>query len=135
MKGYLFKDEYNAVEIDLTYLKEFSNGDYDFEKDILESIIVDTDEMLGIFKYSIDNKDLQKINLHAHSLKSLMNIVGSKELHEYFYRIEQNNYTVWEIDSEHFKFQINSIENKWIVAKFKLLRILKNYAEERKVCC
>ncbi len=122
---------YRTLDVDLTYLKEFSNGDIDFEKEILESIIIDADEMLGMFKCSIENKDYEKIIFLAHSLKSLMNIVGSKKLYKYFYTIEQKKYSLINLDLNCLEFQYNSIEEKWINAKYKLLNLIKG--EEVKI--
>ncbi len=126
-------DQCNILDIDLTYLKEFSNGDLDFEKEILNSIIIDTDEMIEMFNYSIEIKDYQKIFSLAHSLKSLMNIMGSRKLHDYFYGIEQNKYSRIAFDFDCLKFQFTSIKETWIISKFKILRLIKISKNEMNV--
>ena len=74
--------------IDLSYLKEFSHGDRAFEKDMLESSLIETEEKLLLLRKSITERKFERMKAVAHSLKSLMSIIGSQHLYQCFYNLE-----------------------------------------------
>ena len=108
----------NDFELDLSYLKKFSCNDPVFEKDILLSSLEETDEKMQMIHFSIVNNKLSQIKPLAHSLRSLMNIIGAATLCQYFYQIEHYNETN-DFEKEVInKFEI--IKEKWQYAKLKL---------------
>lgn len=75
--------------IDLTYLKTFSNGDELFEQDMITSTVEEIDEGLqSLFAYAQEN-DTTRVSRMAHTLKSLVAIIGNNELFELFKLINQ----------------------------------------------
>ncbi len=112
-------------ELDLSYLKKFSCNDPVFEKDILLSSLEETDEKMQMIHFSILNKKQSQIKPLAHSLRSLMNIIGASTLCQSFYDIEHNN-EMHNIENE-LLHQIELINEKWLNTKLKLAEIIHSY--------
>lgn len=95
------------VHFDLTYLKSFSLGEKEFEKDMLESSLVEMEEKMQELDENIQRVKTRNIMQLAHSLKSLASIVGIGELHTLYKDIELNS------DS----FPIETIKHQYLKAK------------------
>lgn len=85
----IFNGKFKATFlINLNYLKTFSGGDKTFEKDIIDSSLLELDEKIFELKEALQIADRHSIMCLAHSLKSLSSIVGSIHLYNYFKVIE-----------------------------------------------
>jgi response regulator RpfG family c-di-GMP phosphodiesterase len=73
------KQENNSL-IDLERLKKVSLGDFDFEKDLLESYIFDVDQKLKILNEMMIKKELGRIIELAHTIKGASYSVGAMKV-------------------------------------------------------
>ncbi len=75
--------------IDLQRLQEISGGDSEFEKEILESYLVDAQEQIAAVKDAIEKADFTKIKHHAHQLKGASGNVGALEIQKLGLELEK----------------------------------------------
>lgn len=81
--------EYTNKLIDLSYLKELSFNDTEFEKAIISQFIVQVPEELKCLKEAINKKNLKRIKSLAHCLKSSVTYLGlTEKLHSSLHRME-----------------------------------------------
>lgn len=90
----------NELEINLKYLQSFSGGDSAFEKDIIESSILEVDEKLQELTEVVYLNDRTRIGLLAHSIKSLCSIIGSDTLYTNFKIMEGDSASATKADLE-----------------------------------
>ncbi len=74
--------------IDMSYLREFSGGDVEFEKDILGSSIYEIEEKMALLTMALQKQNMVSVGLFAHSLKSLCSIIGSPKHFEWYNTVE-----------------------------------------------
>ncbi len=75
--------------IDLTYLKELSMGDEDFENTIIRQFIVQIPEELETLQQAIQENNRLQIKSLAHGMKSSVSYLGLKDqLYPYLHRME-----------------------------------------------
>jgi len=111
--------------IDLTYLKEISNGDNVF---ILEMIVVflqQTPEMLNGLEKHLQDKDWKMLRAVAHKMKPSFSFVGLKELHAIANSIEDN--ADKEINLEQLPAMVKKIKDVCAVAFLELEEKKKLY--------
>ncbi|MGF1637673.1 MAG: response regulator, partial [Cyclobacteriaceae bacterium] len=75
--------------IDLTYIKEMSNGRPEFAKDMIKLFLNNVPSQLDLMKKAIQNRDYLQIKNLAHSLKSNMNYYGLHTARSWLIDIEQ----------------------------------------------
>lgn len=75
--------------IDIQRLQEISGGDSEFEKEILESYLVDAEEQIAAVKDAIEKADFTKIKRHAHQLKGASGNVGALEIQKLGLELEK----------------------------------------------
>lgn len=81
--------EYTDKLIDLSYLKELSCNDTEFERAIICQFIVQVPEELELLKEAIDKKNLRRIKSLAHGIKSSIAYLGlTDRLHSSLQRME-----------------------------------------------
>ena len=123
----LQNDEFavSGSNIDLTYLKKFSNGDKSFEKDMLESSLHEAAEKMEILNVHLANGEYKNIKALSHSLKSLMYVMGAQNLYHHFNIIEDI------IEQTGFEDRVNKqyhhINDSWLIFKDKIENLIKQY--------
>ncbi len=70
------KDSDTENIIDLTYLKELSKGDLEFENAIIRQFIIQVPEELELLQEAIEKHNLSKIKSLAHGMKSSVGYLG-----------------------------------------------------------
>ncbi|MDQ3845964.1 MAG: ATP-binding protein [Bacteroidota bacterium] len=75
--------------VNLSYLKELSMGDAEFEHAIIRQFIVQVPEELQLLQEAIATKNMQKIKTIAHGMKSSVSYLGlTDKLHPALHRLE-----------------------------------------------
>lgn len=119
------KEETKEVVIDLTYLKDFSNNDREFEKELLEISVVDLDEKMKELKTSVSAKNAQRLVQLCHSMKSVFFIIGIQTLHSELKSVEiallENGF------SSSVSERLEAVQEVWTSARAGLEKILKEY--------
>lgn len=110
------------ITINLTYLKEFSQGDLYFEKELLLDSSQDVNEQMLLLESSIAKKELNRIKSIAHSLKSLMSIIGIDILYNQFKMIENLDIGIEEELFVNSTFQY--IKQYWEAVKIEIEKII-----------
>ncbi len=111
-----------GFRVDLSYLKEFSHGDPEFEKDILESSMNEAEEKMLLLHQFISQKNFHPVRGIAHSLKSLMSVVGASSLHQIFHSVE--NCRQMELDT-FFQTRFHTIHQLWEKTKVQIEEIVR----------
>ncbi len=81
----------NDELINFEYLKSFSIGDSEFEKELLESSLLEMSHKMIELQQCVLQGNNHEIMQHAHSLKSLSTIVGSDRLYKCFTLMETDH--------------------------------------------
>ncbi|WP_169818746.1 response regulator [Niabella ginsenosidivorans] len=76
----------NAV--DLSYLREISSGNKEFEKEMIELLLAEIPEQIESLTTAVAAEDFQEIKIYAHKLKSLVPIVGAPDTAPFFSDLE-----------------------------------------------
>jgi DNA-binding NarL/FixJ family response regulator len=80
----------SSNHVSLSYLQQLSGGDAEFEKQILEQFLLQSDEELEAMKTALNMGNLNEVRRVAHSLKSTVGYVGlAPELHPVLDEIEE----------------------------------------------
>ncbi|MFI5185783.1 MAG: ATP-binding protein [Chitinophagales bacterium] len=80
-----------ASVIDLEYLQTLSNGDRNFEKNMIRSFSAQVPEELNELKVAIEQKNYKKIASAAHTMKSTVSCLGLLQLTPLLQQIEQDS--------------------------------------------
>lgn len=120
-------DNDSNFNIDLSYLKEFSHGDRAFEKEMLESSVTEIEEKLLLLEKYVNGKNYEHIKAVAHSLKSLMPILGNQHLYQCFYKIEHYEE---EMDKSFIEQYFYFIIKNWNEIKRKVEQKIEVYSIE-----
>jgi DNA phosphorothioation-dependent restriction protein DptG len=75
-------DDNNVELIDFDYLKELSDNDEEFIKELLSSFVDDISNQIGELESAISQQDSQKRKERAHSIRGAARNVGAKTLFE-----------------------------------------------------
>jgi histidine phosphotransfer protein HptB len=75
--------------IDLEYLQQLSDGDLEFEQDLLQVYIEDSKQHIEAAKAAITNQDCQTIARGAHQLKGASGNVGAIQIQAYAKLLEE----------------------------------------------
>ncbi|AHF14149.1 chemotaxis protein CheY [Niabella soli DSM 19437] len=65
--------------IDLSYLKEISSGNKEFEKEMIGLLLMEVPEQVTQLQEAFANRDFPAIKVYTHKLKSLVPILGAPE--------------------------------------------------------
>ncbi|WP_052599945.1 Hpt domain-containing protein [Aureispira sp. CCB-QB1] len=77
------------LTLDLTFLKEISDGDQDFINDVLHTFLDEMPKDMAQMNQAIMDKDIVMIGRMAHKTKSTLQTLGLFELKELALKIEQ----------------------------------------------
>jgi histidine phosphotransfer protein HptB len=77
--------------INLDYLQELSDGDLEFEKDLLEIYLEDSKLHIEAAKSAIANRDHYTLGREAHHLKGASGNVGAIEMQSLSLELEQKS--------------------------------------------
>ncbi|MBD0332948.1 MAG: response regulator [Chitinophagaceae bacterium] len=79
----------SGAVIDLSYLKELSNGDVEFENSIIREFIIQMPKELELLREAVNNKEFQQIKSIAHGMKSSVSYMGlSEKIFSHLQRME-----------------------------------------------
>jgi CheY-like chemotaxis protein/HPt (histidine-containing phosphotransfer) domain-containing protein/two-component sensor histidine kinase len=110
--------------IHLSYLRQLSGNDKDFEREILNQFITQVPTELSMLEKSIKKNDFDCIRRTAHSLKSTVGYVGlSGELHPYLEKIEKDAVVQ---NSTQFESDYNYVKSKCYQAVTEVKSLLDN---------
>lgn len=76
--------------IDLSYLKDITNGENEIMAEMIELILEETPKHIQQIKKLFSNKDWPQLGAEAHKLKPLLLYVGLTKLNEATQELEQN---------------------------------------------
>lgn len=82
-------DSADGLLIDWEHLHQLSNGDADFELDLLQTFVADTQTYLEVTKVANAKNDSQKLAQAAHYLKGASANVGAIAMHKSAEKLEQ----------------------------------------------
>lgn len=68
--------------INVSYLKELSNGDKSFEKELLDLFLNDTAKDMRLIKESFEQKNINKIREISHKIKPSLQVIGAAFLQQ-----------------------------------------------------
>ncbi len=85
--------ETTAVSIDLSYLRLVTDGDEEFMKEMMASLVSDIDQRMKALATEVLAGNRKAIHLEAHSLKNLFAMLGVPPLNEFFAGLEANAHT------------------------------------------
>ena len=74
--------------VDLSYLKEISSGNKEFEKEMIELLLAEIPEQIECLTAAVTAANFQEIKIYAHKLKSLVPIVGAPATAPFFSDLE-----------------------------------------------
>lgn len=74
----------------LTYIKEISGGDKDFEKSMLDILKAEFPKEYTVLKNNFANKNYQEVALNIHKIKHKIGMLGMKKSFEFATTIEQD---------------------------------------------
>jgi len=77
------------LTLDLTFLKEISDGDQDFINDVLNTFLDEMPKDMAQMNQAITEQDIVMIGKMAHKTKSTLQTLGLFELKEAAFEIEQ----------------------------------------------
>jgi len=77
-----------GIKIDLTYLKNMSDGDNGLIKEMIDIFIEQVPEFISEMKSAIKNDDSKALAAVAHKAKSSVAVIGITELAEFFKKLE-----------------------------------------------
>ncbi len=83
---------------DLTYLKQVSNGDNDFIKEMIEVYMQQTPEAINNLEKYLKNKDWKMLRAVTHKMKPSFSFFGLKDMYEIANSMEE--YSAKEIHLE-----------------------------------
>lgn len=81
-------DRVSKSKYELNYLKEISNGNREFEREMIELLLVQIPEQLKGLRDAYWQKDFIRLKEFAHKLKGLMPIAGWDDMAPYFSSVE-----------------------------------------------
>lgn len=75
--------------IDLSYLKELSNGSNEFICQMISIFILQTPEAIDNMEMHLNNKDWKRLKATAHKMKPSFSFMGIKELENSIFLVEE----------------------------------------------
>ncbi|HEY9695193.1 MAG TPA: Hpt domain-containing protein [Oculatellaceae cyanobacterium] len=79
----------NSLELDWEHLHEISDGDADFEIELLQMFVEDAQTHIDEVKEAVEQNDWQKLGREAHHLKGASANVGAKPMQLAAEKLEQ----------------------------------------------
>lgn len=101
--------EANNEHIDLTYLKELSNGSNEFILQMISVFMAQTPEAIGDLEKHLDHKDWKALRAVAHKMKPSFSFMGIKELEPVIAAVEE--YSKDETNLDELPAMISRIKN------------------------
>ncbi len=83
----------------LNYLNELAEGDTDFVKDMIETFIENTPELIDQMKSELSNSEYLAVGQTAHKIKPTITFMGISSLEELIREIEHKGKNSEDIDS------------------------------------
>ncbi|WKN29933.1 Hpt domain-containing protein [Porifericola rhodea] len=77
-------------QVDLSYMKEISDGDSDFIEAMVSSFVSEMPEMLYLLNIYLKSKDWEGMSKLAHKIKPSIQFMGLNKSYEIIKSIEQN---------------------------------------------
>jgi HPt (histidine-containing phosphotransfer) domain-containing protein len=77
------------LTLDLTFIKEISDGDQDFINDVLNTFLDEMPKDMATINQAVNDQDIVMIGRVAHKTKSTLQTLGLFELKELALKIEQ----------------------------------------------
>ncbi len=104
--------------INLEYLNQISEGDQEFELELLNLFIEDAESHLGAAITAIINQDYKALEREAHHLKGSSGNVGAQNMRELAYALEQESlkHSSEELNEKIIKLKSYLLEIKAFVA-------------------
>ncbi len=89
---YIFLNEINTqtYQFDLTYLKELSQGETEFESEMIRIFIEEVPENLNSLKQALDKENYEEAEYWIHKLKSKLRLMGMHQMRIWADHIEHN---------------------------------------------
>ena len=113
-------EQINRHKIDLSYLQELSQGNKQFEKEMMELFIRQVPADLDLLENALTQNNYKNIQGFAHKIKSSLSIMMLEELREKFILIEKNGHE--EHSTESSLNEIHSIK----IRLTEVISLLKN---------
>lgn len=83
---------------DLTYLEALSDGDIEFEAEMIETYLGEIPDHIGRLQSALADSDWKKLAEELHSLKSKLSIMGFLDLYKIVEVLEANSKNRVELD-------------------------------------
>lgn len=88
----------NNKHIDLTYLKQLSNGSNEFISQMINVFMAQTPEALANMEKYVNAKDWESLHRVAHKMKPSFSFMGIKELENTIGLIEEHSFNKTNVD-------------------------------------
>lgn len=89
----------------LNYLKEISNGDVDFEKDIINTFLKNIPEEMEQLVNAIEEKSIEKVHYYSHKMKPSLQVlqVSCAENLKFIENESKSEIKNWEIIEKNYR--------------------------------
>jgi len=77
------------VPVNVQRLNDITDGDLDFERELIESFLADTEQHVTELESAVREKDGEALKLHAHGIKGSSANAGARRLEEIAVRLEE----------------------------------------------
>ena len=84
-----FTNNGNSLDLDWEHLHEISDGDADFEIELLQMFVEDAQTHIDAVKEAVEENDWQKLGREAHHIKGASANVGAKPMQLAAEKLEQ----------------------------------------------
>jgi HPt (histidine-containing phosphotransfer) domain-containing protein len=75
---------------DLSYMVSICDGDWQFMKEMIETFLRDSPEIIGSMQTHADKKEWRRVGEYAHKFKTSLMFMGIQSLHGVIREIETN---------------------------------------------
>ncbi len=79
----------NRDPVNISRIQETSDGDLEFEKEIIEIFLSDNEHRLTVLETAVNGQDLEVIRREAHTMKGSCGNMGAEGMQEIAYRLEK----------------------------------------------
>lgn len=79
----------SAVAVDFSRIQETSCGDTEFEQELFQLFLEDSAARIDVLRSALESRDLDRLQLEAHTLKGAGVNVGTLKFHEIAADLEQ----------------------------------------------
>ncbi len=83
-------DTSQSAPVNMSRIHETSDGDHDFEKELIEIFLTDNEQRLTVLEIAVNGQDADAVKREAHTMKGSCSNMGAQPMQEIAYRLEQS---------------------------------------------